>query len=73
MEAMHRIEWWKKAPKINGSNELMKTNPWIKVNTMEEDEACGGIFQWNGELGDEGFLVEVRPTIKGFSKSFSRG
>jgi len=28
-------------------------------------------FNGNGELGGVRFLVEVRPTTKGFSKSFS--
>jgi len=32
------------------------------------EEYCNG----NGELGGVGFLIEVRQTIKGFSKSFSR-
>jgi len=28
--------------------------------------------QWNGELGGLGFMINVRPTIKSFSKSISR-
>jgi len=37
-------------------------------NAKEEGEGCGGRFQLIDELGGEGFLVEVRPTTKIFSK-----
>jgi len=38
----------------------------VKIKCMEED------LHENDELVGVGFLIEVRPTIKGLSKSFSR-
>jgi len=39
----------------------------MKMMMKLSEEDCKG----NGELGGVGFLVEVRPTTKGLSKSFS--
>ena len=71
-EAFALIGMERKLLEWSGSNEDMLKFHELCMRQWRKDEDCESSLHMNGELGGVWFLVEVRPTTKGFSKSFSR-